>query len=165
MANETRQTAPLWAVALLAAVVVAAAAVFSAGGAQAQAEGSADLAVTKTVKPKVVTVGDKQTFTIKVTNERGDTARDVTMTDRLPNQVKFIKASTSRHVPGSCGLVQRTVACELGNLKVDQTVTVNILVKTTQAGRYTNQASVTHTTTELEGADNQDKARSRVSRE
>jgi large repetitive protein len=123
------------------------------------------LAVTKTVKPKVVTVGDNQTFTIKVTNERGGIARDVTMTDRLPDQVRFIRASTSRHVPGSCGLVARTVTCELGDLEVGQRVTVKIFVKTAQAGRYSNQAFVTHTIAELEGADNQDKARSRATRE
>jgi uncharacterized repeat protein (TIGR01451 family) len=168
VANTTGRTAAasLWAVALLvvAALAVAALAAFGVDSAQAQVRGSADLAVTKKVKPKLVTVGDKQTFTIQVTNERGDTARDVTMTDRLPNQVKFIRASTSRHVPGSCGLVQHTVACELGNLEVGQRVTVKIFVKTTQAGRYRNQAFATHTTTELEEADNRDEARSRVNR-
>jgi uncharacterized repeat protein (TIGR01451 family) len=155
-----------WAMALLAAAFAVAAllAAFGAGGAQAQVEESADLAVTKKVKPRVVTVGENQTFTIKVTNERGGIARDVTMTDRLPDQVRFIRASTSRHVPGSCGLVARTVTCELGDLEVGQRVTVKIFVKTTQAGRYRNQAFVTHTTAELEGADNQDRARSRVNR-
>ena len=156
----------MWAMALLAAAfAVAALAAFGAGSARAQVEGSADLVVTKTVKPRVVTVGDNQTFTIRVTNERGGTARDVTMTDRLPEQVRFIRASTSRQVPGSCGLVQRTVTCELGNLAVDERVTVKIIVKTTQAGRYRNQAFVTHATEELEGTDNQDRARARVGRE
>jgi uncharacterized repeat protein (TIGR01451 family) len=169
VANTTARTAAvtLWIVVLVlaAALAVAALAAFGAGSAQAQdEETSADLVATKTVKPKQVTVGDKQAFTIKVTNERGGTAREVTMTDRLPNQVKFIRASTSRQVPGSCGLVERTVTCELGDLEVGQTVTVKIFVKTTQAGRYTNQAFVTHTTTELEESDNQDSARSRVGR-
>jgi len=160
VANTKGRTvaAPLWAVALLlaAAFAVAAVATFGAGSARAQAEGSSDLTVTKTVQPRQVTVGDRQTFTIKVTNARGDTAREVHMTDRLPTQVRFIRASTSRQVPGSCGRVQRIVTCDLGDLVVGRTVTVNIFVEATQSGRYTNRAFVNHSTTELDHFDNRD---------
>jgi hypothetical protein len=38
------------------------------GLAWVQPTDSANLSVTKTVNPKVVTVGDNQTFTIKITN-------------------------------------------------------------------------------------------------
>lgn len=134
------------------------------GVALAQPTGSADLSVTKTVKPRVVTVGDNQTFVIKITNQRGDTARDVVMTDPLPDKVRFIRASTSRKRPGSCGARAGTVTCDLGNLRRDQTVTVKIVVKNVEAGRYTNRASVTHTTTELQASDNHDGARARSTR-
>ena len=74
MANTIRRTVaavPLWAVALVlaAAFAVAAVVTFGAGSAQAQLERSADLHVTKTVQPRQVTVGERQTFTIKVANE------------------------------------------------------------------------------------------------
>ncbi len=161
MANTTRRTVaavPLWAVALVlaAAFAVAAVVTFGAGSARAQLERSADLHVTKTVQPRQVTVGQTQTFTIKVTNSRGGTARQVHMTDPLPTQVRFIRASTSRRVPGSCGLVGRTVTCELGDLVVGRTVTVKIRVEATQAGSYTNFAFVNHTTEELDHSDNRD---------
>ena len=167
MANTTRRTVaavPLWAGALLlaAAFAVAAVVTFGAGSAQAQLERSADLHVTKTVQPRQVTVGQTQTFTIKATNSRGGTARQVHMTDPLPTQVRFIRASTSRQVPGSCGLVQRIVTCDLGNLVVGRTVTVQIRVELTQAGRYTNHAFVNHTTEELDHSDNRDDAQARA---
>lgn len=158
--KEMGRTRPVLAAALLVAMAV----LVLAGVAQAQPTGSADLSVTKTVKPRVVTVGDNQTFTIKVTNERRDTAKDVVMTDPLPDEVRFIRASTSRHKAGSCSAKGGTVTCDLGNLRVDRTVTVKILVKNTEAGRYTNRAFVDHSTTELDASDNRDGARARATR-
>jgi uncharacterized repeat protein (TIGR01451 family) len=148
---------------VMASVLVAVMALGSVAG--AQATGSADLALSKSVKPKVVTVGDKQTFTVKISNLRGDTARNVVMKDPLPDKVRFIRASTSRHVPGSCSASRGVVTCELGNLRKGQTVTVKILVKNVEAGRYTNRASVTHTTTELDASDNRDAAQGRSTRD
>jgi hypothetical protein len=66
------------------------------------------------------------------------------MTDPLPNEVKFIRASTSGHRPGSCDARAGTVTWDLGNLRRDRTVIVKIVVKNVEAGRYTNRASVTH---------------------
>jgi uncharacterized repeat protein (TIGR01451 family) len=149
---------------VMASVLVAVMALGSVAG--AQATGSADLALSKSVKPKVVTVGDKQTFTVKISNLRGDTARNVVMKDQLPtNKVRFIRASTSRHVPGSCSASGGVVTCELGKLRKGQTVTVKILVKNVEAGRYTNRASVNHTTTELDASDNRDAAQGRSTRD
>ena len=152
---------PVWARwVLLAAAIMALGAIslFGGGAAQAQTRASADLHPKKTVKPQMVRVGNNQTFTIKVTNQRGGTARDVVMTDPLPDKVRFIRASTSRHVPGSCSAKSGTVTCDLGNIKVGKTVTVKILVKNVEAGNYINHVHVSHSTTELEAADNSDTA-------
>lgn len=62
------------------------------------------------------------------------------MRDPLPSKVRFIKASTSREVPGSCGIEDRVVTCRLGTLRADRTVTVKIYVKPVEAGSYTNRA-------------------------
>jgi Domain of unknown function DUF11 len=59
--------------------------------ASAQPTGSADLSVTKTGKPRVVT-GENQIFTIRVTDQCGDTARDVLMRNQLPDEVSQILA-------------------------------------------------------------------------
>jgi uncharacterized repeat protein (TIGR01451 family) len=112
------------------------------GPAQTQTtQGVVDLTVRKSVSPEVVVVGEKQTFTIKVTNEGNRLARNLTMEDPLPAKVRFVKASTSRHVPGSCGLAPvRTVVCHLGTLGAGKTVTIWIVVRNVEPGNYTNRA-------------------------
>ena len=61
------------------------------------------------------------------------------MEDPLPAKVRLVRASTSRHVPGSCGLEPiRTVVCDLGTLGPGKTVTIWIVVKNVEAGNYTN---------------------------
>ena len=104
----------------------------------------ADLDVRKTVYPREVRVGERQTFTVKVTNEGTRRAEGVRMRDPLPSKVRFIRASTSREVPGSCGIDDRVVTCRLGTLRADRTVTVKIYVRPVVAGSYTNRAYATH---------------------
>jgi uncharacterized repeat protein (TIGR01451 family) len=135
-------------VALVAGALAAMAALLLAlggGVAGAQDARSVDLDVTKTVHPKTVHVGERQTFTIKVTNDGSTRAERVRMRDPLPSKVRFIRASTSRHVPGSCGIEDRVVTCHLGTLRPDRTVTVKIYVKPVVAGSYTNRAYVSFT--------------------
>lgn len=168
--TTTTRTARLWVAALLAGALAASAALLmafgSTAGAQTTQEGP-DLALKKTVYPKAVQVGEKQTFTIRVTNEGTRRAEEVKMTDPLPSKVRFIRATTSRQVPGSCGMEDRVVECRLGNLGVDKTVTVKIYVKPVVAGSYTNRAYVSYTSPtvralELDPSDNSDAARAVV---
>jgi uncharacterized repeat protein (TIGR01451 family) len=141
--NATRRTVRVWAGVLLAGALAAAAALLVAlggGTAGAQEAQSVDLAVRKTVSPKTVQVGETQVFTVKITNEGSTRAEGVRMRDPLPSKVRFIRASTSREVPGSCGIEDRVVECRLGNLRADRTVTVKIYVRPVVAGSYTNRA-------------------------
>jgi uncharacterized repeat protein (TIGR01451 family) len=103
-----------------------------------------DLDVRKTVHPGAVKVGELQAFTVKVTNDGARRAEGVRMTDPLPSKVRFVRASTSRRVPGSCGVDGRIVACRLGDLRPDRTVTVKIWVRPVVAGAYTNRAYASH---------------------
>jgi uncharacterized repeat protein (TIGR01451 family) len=110
-----------------------------------------DLHISKSVKPKVVKVGQKQTFTVKVTNQRnqhGRTATGLKLTDPLPKNVRFVRATTSRHVSGSCsrrGQRGQIVECRLGNLKVGHSTTVKIVVKAVKVGTYTNRVILSQT--------------------
>lgn len=159
----------VWLVASLAtalATAVALVAVAAFGASQAQA--ATALSITKSIKPKVVTVGEQQTYTITITNNTGARATDVEMRDPLPRNVRFIRASTSLHRPGSCGAKGGTVTCDLGNLSNGQKVIIKIDVKTTEAGRYKNTAFVTHTNEDLgatEPQKNTDSARHRAVKE
>ena len=119
--------------------------VLGGGAAGAQEARSVDLDVDKTVHPGTVQVGEEQTFTIRITNDGSTRAERVRMRDPLPSKVRFIRASTSREVPGSCGIEDRVVTCRLGTLRADRTVTVKIYVKPVVAGSYTNRAFVSFT--------------------
>src|SRR3712207_1137547 len=81
----------LLAAALAAlAVIVTIATMTPGGAARAQTPRGADLKITKSVSPKVVTVGERETFPIKVTNTGNRRARNVTMSDPLRSKVRFV---------------------------------------------------------------------------
>jgi hypothetical protein len=87
------------------------------------------------------------------------------MRDPLPDKVRFVRASTSRHDPGSCRSRNRTVTCDLGNLRVGRSVTVKIFVRPVRSGKYVNRAFVDQTrTAELQAVDNIDGAKARAAR-
>jgi uncharacterized repeat protein (TIGR01451 family) len=153
----------VWATAALSLVLVAAlVAALAFGGGAANAAGGADVHISKRVKPKTVLVGQRQTFIINVRNQSRRNATSVKVTDPLPAKVKFIRASTSLHRPGSCGSFRRTVDCNLGTLQRGERVNIRILVKAVKAGRYTNRAFVSHKSRELDASDNIDTARGRA---
>src|SRR5918998_4180355 len=131
-----------WAAAMAAGALAAVGTLFVVLGGAAGAEESryVDLDIRKTVHPRTVQVGEPQTFTVRITNDGTTRAERVRMRDPLPSKVRFIRASTSREVPGSCGIEDRVVTCRLGTLRVDRTVTVKIYVRPVVAGSYTNRA-------------------------
>ena len=149
MTNTTAGRAGwLWVAVSLAGTLAATAVlllVLAGGTAGAQEARSVDLAVRKTVSPKTVPLGERQVFTVKVTNEGSTLAEGVRMRDPLPSALRFVRASTSREVPGSCGIEDRVVECRLGKLRPDGTVTVKIYVKPVVASSYTNRAFASHT--------------------
>lgn len=145
VSDSTWKRLPVWVMAMLGAAV-ALAVVATFGSSQAQA--ASDLSISKSIKPKVVNVGQRQVYTINIKNTSGSRLTGVTMRDPLPQNVKFLRASTSLREPGSCKFVRsnRTVVCGPYTLTRAQSFTVKIYVKTTKAGRYVNRAFVSHTT-------------------
>lgn len=138
--NATRRTVGVWAGALLAAALAVALLALGGGAAGAQEARSVDLVVKKTVSPKSVQVGERQVFTVRITNEGSTRAEGVRMRDPLPREVRFLRAETSREVPGSCGIEDRVVECRLGKLRADRAVTVKIYVRPVVADSYVNRA-------------------------
>jgi uncharacterized repeat protein (TIGR01451 family) len=164
--NATRRTVRMWAGVLLAGALAAALLALGGGAAGAQEARSVDLAVKKTVSPKSVQVGERQVFTVRVTNGGSTRARGVRMTDPLPRDVRFLRASTSRKVPGSCGIEDGVVKCRLGALRADRTVTVKIHVRPVVAGSYVNRAYASFRNTNgLLVEEDKDAARAEVEKE
>ena len=78
------------------------------GSHAANAAKAKDLRIDKKVKPKIVQVGQNQTFLIKVKNKSKTNASNVTVTDPLPSKVKLVgraPACTVREAAAS--LVER----------------------------------------------------------
>jgi uncharacterized repeat protein (TIGR01451 family) len=104
---------------------------------------AADLAVTKTDSPDPVLVDTNLTYTIQVSNGGPDSATSVTVSDRLPQHVDFLSATSTS---GACTHQGNRVECQIASLGDDPTkanaVTVTIVVRPTKAGTIVNTVTV-----------------------
>src|SRR5512134_1491016 len=114
---------------------------------------AADLSVVKTDSPDPVTKGAELTYSIGITNNGPSEATDVTLTDVLPINVRFLSATSS---VGSCVQTSGTVSCDLGDLSNGARVTVTIIVTPRRAGTITNTAQVSSLSPDPNPANNTD---------
>ncbi len=98
-----------------------------------------DLALTMTVAPESVRLGQSLNYQATVRNLGLTRVTGVMVTNRLPVEVNYVSASSSQ---GSCGLVGREVVCALGALEPGGGSTVQIEVSTLTVGSVTNRAKV-----------------------
>jgi uncharacterized repeat protein (TIGR01451 family)/CSLREA domain-containing protein len=96
------------------------------------------LSLTKEDSPDPVTVGGNVTYHLTVSNDGGDIARGVTVTDELPPSVVLVSATPNQ---GSCAGTA-TVTCALGSLADGASATIEIVVSTRTATTIVNRASV-----------------------
>jgi uncharacterized repeat protein (TIGR01451 family) len=122
---------------------------------------AADLALAKTDSNDPAPTGRDLTYTLTVTNIGSDPASGVTVTDQLPSLVTFVSATASQ---GSCGESNGTVFCTLGTVATGGPVTIDIVVRPTQAGLITNSASVASPTPDPDQDNNADSENTSVCR-
>ncbi|MFN7944378.1 MAG: FG-GAP-like repeat-containing protein [Blastocatellia bacterium] len=86
-----------------------------------------DLAITMTDAPDPVIFGAGRnlTYTVNVTNNGPVAATGVTVTDTLPTGAAFISATP---VTGSCSQSGGVVTCNVGNLAVNASTTISIVI-------------------------------------
>jgi uncharacterized repeat protein (TIGR01451 family) len=110
---------------------------------------AADLDVTKVVDQSVVPSGGQATFSLEVHNGGPSTAAAATLDDPLGSSYTDVSVVASR---GTC---TTAVHCDLGDLAVNETVTVTITATVTATDTtLTNTATVGSSTTDPVTADN-----------
>ena len=114
-------------------------------------EPQADLTLRLADAPDPVQVGQVLTYTVVVTNNGPTRARDVTVTDVLPTGVTFVSATPSQGIATSAGGV---LTARLGDLRVGQTATLQIMVRPTAVGTLSNTVTVRSAETDAEPQDN-----------
>jgi uncharacterized repeat protein (TIGR01451 family) len=112
---------------------------------------SADLSITMTDSPDPVSPGRNITYTMTVTNNGHDTARNVVVTDDLPASVTFVSAYSTQ---GNCGETGGLVTCNFGDMENGAVVTATITVTATAAITLSNTASVSSDTLDPNAANN-----------
>jgi uncharacterized repeat protein (TIGR01451 family) len=105
---------------------------------------TADLRVAKT-GPESVEAGAEFSYTITVDNWGPSTATNVTVTDVLPPQVRFVRPGASSNCIASSLTVGATVTCSLGEMLRDQTkiVTFDVIADGGMDNLAQNQATAT----------------------
>jgi uncharacterized repeat protein (TIGR01451 family) len=98
-----------------------------------------DLAITKADSPDPVSVGALLTYTLTVTNKKGDTANNVVVTDSLPSAVTFVSVSSTK---GTCSGAN-PITCNIGSVAFNELVSIMIVVRPSNPGTITNTAVVT----------------------
>jgi uncharacterized repeat protein (TIGR01451 family) len=104
----------------------------------------ADLSITKSGTPNPVLSGDRLTYTLTVTDNGPKDATGVTVTDPLPNNVRFNSVSPTQ---GTCTRSTTKpkdgiVTCSVGTLANGAAASVTIVVTTTTPGKLINTATV-----------------------
>ncbi|MFD3476717.1 calcium-binding protein [Streptomyces sp. NPDC058695] len=104
---------------------------------------SADLSVTKT-GPATVTIGDRATYTVTVTNNSGTaSATGVSVSDTLTGPAASVVSATPSQ--GTCTTTATSASCSLGTLAPGAHPTVTIVVEPRANGTLANKATATAT--------------------
>jgi Domain of unknown function DUF11 len=104
--------------------------------------GFADLSVSIVDTPDPVTVHNRLTWTIIITNSGIVTATGTTLTEQLP--ATGYKLMAIKPSQGNCNAptLSGSVLCNLGNIANSKTATVKLVLRPTQAGQLNTTAKV-----------------------
>jgi uncharacterized repeat protein (TIGR01451 family) len=112
----------------------------------------ADLSLFSIASPDRVTVGNLLTFRLTVKNTGPEQAKNVVLTDTLPAGVTFVSAD-----PAPDSQDGNTLTFEVGDVAntINATVSIGITVKPTVPGTIAHSASVSHSGTDPNPANNE----------
>ena len=96
-----------------------------------------DVELVKSVAPATVKVGDETTFTVVVQNKGPQDATGVVVEDRLPEGLSYVSASV-----GTGTFDETSLTWTIGDLDVDESVTMTLVATVDEVGSFTNVAEV-----------------------
>ncbi len=105
-----------------------------------------DLSITKTDSPDPAAPGEQITYTITVTNNGPDPATAVNVTDALPASETLVSAT------GCTGTT--SLSCSLGDIAPAAQSTLQVVVTASVAGKVSNTATVSATSTDPVSSNN-----------
>jgi uncharacterized repeat protein (TIGR01451 family) len=115
---------------------------------------NADLEIEKSAEPSPGKPGGEETFTLKVTNNGPNTARETVVTDPLPAGLEFLSAKAP------CARAGGEVKCPLGSLAKGDSATLefNVKVPASATEGFVNTAIVSSETPDPDLSNNSDTA-------
>lgn len=122
------------------------------GDAPVEFADNADLAIEKSADPSSGKPGGEETFTLRVTNNGPDTAKDVLVSDPIPAGLEFVSAKAP------CAKAGGEVRCAIGSLAKGDSATLEFLVRVPASAEegFVNTATVTSTTPDPDLSNNSD---------
>lgn len=112
-----------------------------------------DLRITKNATPAEPAVGQGVTYAIAVSHDtQSADATQVTVVDDLPDEVTFVTASSD--MGNGCMEDAGTVTCDLGDLPLGSSATIDIEVEVNTAASFTNTAVVDSNESDTDEDDN-----------
>ncbi|TWD82228.1 putative repeat protein (TIGR01451 family) [Kribbella amoyensis] len=135
----------------------------NAASAETTVSASADVSITKSVKPSPLVAGAEGLYTLTVRNDGPSTAQGVKIADELPSGVSLLGATSA---DGTCTVSGSSVSCTLGAVGPDGTavVVIRVAVAAAQTANVTNTGNVTSTTPDPDPSNNEDTITTEVER-
>ncbi|MFF3891093.1 calcium-binding protein [Streptomyces sp. NPDC001914] len=122
------------------------------GGGTPPPPAGADLSVTKS-GPATVSIGDRATYTVRVTNNSTTTtATNVSLTDTLSGVAASVVSATASS--GTCTITATAASCALGSLAPGAAATVTVAAEPRATGTLTDRAAVGATQTDPNSGNN-----------
>jgi uncharacterized repeat protein (TIGR01451 family) len=100
---------------------------------------AADLSVTNSDSPDPASTGQLITYSIEVTNHGPHDAHDVAVTDVFNKAFRFYG---SRSTKGCAALTKKSVRCRVPDLAAGESASVQVVLRPTRQGTFTNTATV-----------------------
>ena len=111
----------------------------------------ADLNLTASATPNPVVTGANLTYTFSVNNAGPDAASSVTLGDVLPANTSYVSSNASQ---GLCGVTGGKLTCNLGNLALNGSAQVTLVLTSSTVGTLSNSATASATETDPNTANN-----------